>query len=62
MRKVLAVAGLLALVGLTAAPQVGQAQKPTKISGVIAGRSGADMMVRTATGTTTVTLEQHHQG
>ena len=56
MRKVLAVAGLLALVGLTAAPQVGQAQKPTKISGVIAGRSGADMMVRTATGTTTVTL------
>jgi hypothetical protein len=30
--------------------------KPTKINGVIAGRSGANMMIRTATGTTTVTL------
>lgn len=55
MRKAWAVAGLLALVGLAAAPQGALAQK-TKVNGVIAGRSGANMMVRTATGTTTVTL------
>ena len=61
MRKVLAVAGLLTLAGLAAAPQAAMAQKPTKISGVIAGRNGADMMVRTATGTTTVTLNNATQ-
>ena len=56
MRKVLAVTTLLALAGLVAVPRAALAQKPTKVDGVIAGRSGANMMVRTATGTTTVTL------
>jgi outer membrane protein OmpA-like peptidoglycan-associated protein len=56
MRTVLAVAGVLTLAGFAVAPQSALAQKPTKISGVIAGRSGANMMVHTATGTTTVTL------
>jgi outer membrane protein OmpA-like peptidoglycan-associated protein len=56
MRKVLAVTALLALAGLAAVPEGAVAQKPTKISGVITGRNGADMMVRTTSGTTTVTL------
>lgn len=56
MRNVLALMGLLALAGLATVPQAALAQKQTKINGVIADRSGANMMVRTATGTTTVTL------
>ena len=56
MRKVLAVTGLLVLAGLVGAPPTAMAQKPTKINGVIADRAGANMVVRTATGTTTVTL------
>ncbi len=48
--------GLVAAVGISVGPEAALAQKPTKISGVISGRSGADMMVTTATGTTTVTL------
>lgn len=54
MRKSLAVTSLLTLMALAALPQAGMAQ--TKVNGVITGRSGANMMVRTATGTTTVTL------
>ena len=46
--------GAVALATVAVAPVA--AQKPTKVNGVIAGRSGANMMVRTATGTTTVTL------
>jgi len=48
--------GALALATVAVAPAPVSAQKPTKISGVIANRSGANMIVRTATGTTTVTL------
>jgi outer membrane protein OmpA-like peptidoglycan-associated protein len=48
--------GALTLATVAVAPAPVSAQKPTKINGVIAGRSGANMMVRTATGTTTVTL------
>ena len=48
--------GALALATVAVAPAPVSAQKPTKINGVIADRSGANMIVRTATGTTTVTL------
>ena len=48
--------GAVALATVAVAPVQVAAQKPTKVNGVIAGRSGANMMVRTATGTTTVTL------
>ena len=48
--------GAVALATVAVAPAPVAAQKPTKVNGVIAGRSGANMMVRTATGTTTVTL------
>ena len=54
MRKTLAVTSLLTLMATAALPHAAMAQ--TKVNGVIAGRSGANMMVRTATGTTTVTL------
>ena len=54
MRKTRVVTSLLTLMALAALPQAAMAQ--TKVNGVIAGRSGANMMVRTATGTTTVTL------
>ena len=50
--------GALAFTTAVMAPAPATAQKPTKINGVIAGRSGANMMVRTATGTTTVTLNE----
>ena len=56
MHRALTTAGMVALMALAMAPQAATAQKPTKINGVIADRSGANMMVRTATGTTTVTL------
>ncbi len=56
MHQALTTAGMVALMALAMAPQSATAQKPTKINGVIADRSGANMMVRTATGTTTVTL------
>jgi outer membrane protein OmpA-like peptidoglycan-associated protein len=48
--------GVVALATSVVAPAPVAAQKPTKVNGVIAGRSGANMIVRTATGTTTVTL------
>jgi len=50
--------GALTLATVAVAPAPVSAQKPTKIVGVIAGRSGANMIVRTATGTTTVTLNE----
>ena len=50
--------GAVALATVAMAPAPVSAQKATKVNGVIAGRSGANMMVRTATGTTTVTLNE----
>jgi outer membrane protein OmpA-like peptidoglycan-associated protein len=49
--------GAVAFGAVAVAPVPATAQKPTKISGVITGRNGADMMVRTTSGTTTVTLD-----
>ena len=50
--------GAVALATVAMVPAPVSAQKATKVNGVIAGRSGANMMVRTATGTTTVTLNE----
>ena len=48
--------GAMALATVAVAPAPAAAQKPTKVNGVIADRSGANMVIRTATGSTTVTL------
>ena len=55
-RSRMVLAGMIALAAATTMPQSLMAQKPTKIHGVIVGRSGADMMVQSGSTTTTVTL------